>query len=66
MENQRLLLCDGVKRTTNKPKRKNLIHLQFTRYYLSEVREKLLKGEKLSDLEIREGLNRIKEGEVYK
>ncbi len=58
-EEERLLVCDGVRRSLNRPKKKNPIHLQFTNYYLDSIREKLIKGEKILDSEIKEGLREL-------
>lgn len=58
-------MCDGQKRKIENPKKKNLIHVQFTNYYLEDLRRKILKGEPISNFAIKEGLKRLAEkGEV--
>lgn len=67
VENERVLVCDGEKRKIEKPKRKNLIHLQFTNYYLWDIRDKLLKGQRVLNEEVRNGIRRfVGEEEVCK
>jgi ribosomal protein L14E/L6E/L27E len=50
------LIADGKKRTVSKPKKKNMKHLVFTDYRSGELYEKLVSGEHVTDLMIREAL----------
>ncbi len=46
-------LVDGEIKTTKKPKRKNIKHVQPTNYVIDQIREKLLEGTKVADEEIK-------------
>ncbi|KUK13125.1 MAG: KOW domain-containing RNA-binding protein [Synergistetes bacterium] len=66
LEGDRLVLCDGEKRSIERPKKKNIIHVQFTNQFLEDIRNMLLRGEIPSNSEVRSGLRRLtkKEGGV--
>ncbi len=59
LEKERVLVCDGEKRKLEKPKLKNPIHLQFTNYYLREIRDKILSGQRIFNEEIRNAIRRL-------
>lgn len=61
VDGERLILCDGKRRPIERPKRKNVIHVQFTNYFLEDVRNKLFSGEMPSNLDIKIGLDRLTE-----
>jgi len=52
-----VLVADGLRRKLEKPKRKNLRHLLITPRVITEVEEKLTKGIRLNNAELRRRLN---------
>ena len=51
-----VLLADGDLRRVEKPKKKKIKHLIPTDYVASEIQEKLVKGVKISNSEIKKAL----------
>jgi len=58
MAGGRVLLVDGRIRTVNKPKKKNIKHLQPYRCVIPEIKERIRLG-KLDDKAVRNALNMI-------
>jgi len=52
----RVLVVDGLSRRVFNPKKKNPKHLRACSYVAEEVREKVARGERVTDAEIRRAL----------
>ena len=48
-----VLVCDGRLRKVENPKKKKLMHLNISNDYATEIREKLMAEEKITNSEIR-------------
>jgi hypothetical protein len=59
-----VLVADGVRRQTVKPKKKNVKHLRIHSKPVAEISEKLAGGRRVSDLKVRELLRVFVEKEV--
>ncbi|NLY74229.1 MAG: RNA-binding protein [Firmicutes bacterium] len=55
-----LLLVDGHKHPLAKPKRKNIKHVRVTMYVAKDIEERVLRGEPLSNSQIKSALERLK------
>lgn len=60
LENQMLRLADGDMRRLEKSKIKKIKHVAKTNFVIEEIQEKLSKGLKLNNAELRRGLDRYK------
>ncbi|NLW08183.1 MAG: RNA-binding protein [Clostridia bacterium] len=56
---RRVYMVDGSLRTTAKPKLKNIIHIQAAKAIDTEIAERLSRGEKVTDAEIRQAISRL-------
>ena len=54
-----VLIANGVNRSMDKPKKKKLKHLEFKPEVLTIIRDKILKGQKVFDAEIRKSLESL-------
>ncbi|NLI60202.1 MAG: RNA-binding protein [Clostridiales bacterium] len=54
-----VLIANGANRSVDKPKKKKMKHLELRPDYLGKIRDKLLKGQKLFDSEIRKSLETL-------
>lgn len=55
-----VLIVNGINRTMEKPKKKKIKHLEFLPYFLHNIREKIVNGQKVFDAEIRKNLETFK------
>lgn len=55
-----LTLTDGVKHPLAKPKKKNIKHVKVSMCVDKDLEERLLRGESLSNLQIRMAIERLK------
>lgn len=51
-----VLIANGTNRSVDKPKKKKIKHLEPKPEYLEIIRDKILKGQKVFDAEIRKSL----------
>ena len=51
-----VLVANGANKTVDKPKRKKLMHLQGMNAVCGEIREKLIKNQKVDDVALRTAL----------
>ncbi|NLJ41800.1 MAG: RNA-binding protein [Clostridiales bacterium] len=54
-----VLIANGTNRSMDKPKKKKLKHLEFKPEVLTIIRDKILKGQKVFDAEIRKSLESL-------
>ncbi|MGI6371579.1 MAG: RNA-binding protein [Caldicoprobacterales bacterium] len=59
IDHEYVLIANGRNRTIDKPKKKKIKHLEARPDVLSGIREKLLRGQKVFDAEIRKGLDAL-------
>ncbi len=68
LNNDHVLVADGRKRTVERPKKKNRKHLALTLRVAEEITAKLSAGDRVSDEEIVDAIQRLgenkKEGEI--
>ncbi|MBP2071989.1 MULTISPECIES: KOW domain-containing RNA-binding protein [Thermoanaerobacterium] len=62
-DEKHVLIADGDLRKIEKPKKKKLIHLQKYNEVDETIREKILKGETVTNAEIKNALKQFKCGE---
>jgi ribosomal protein L14E/L6E/L27E len=55
-----LVLTDGVKHPITKPKKKNIKHVKISMCVDKDIEEKLLRGESLSNSQIKSAIERLK------
>lgn len=55
-----VLIANGTNRSVDKPKKKKIKHLNLMPDYLDSIRDKLLKGQKVLDADIRKSLESLK------
>ncbi len=56
---KRVYVVDGILRRVHKPKLKNIIHLQTVNRGDPSIAERLNRGEKITDLEVRKIIERL-------
>ena len=54
-----ILLSDGDIRKVEKPKKKKIKHVRLTDYVLEEIKQKLIKSEKINNSEIKKYLLKV-------
>ena len=59
LDHEYVLIANGTNRSVDKPKKKKLKHIELKPNYLDNIREKLLKGQKVLDAEIRKSLESL-------
>ena len=59
--NEYVFLVDGKNKPLSKPKKKKVKHVLATNFFAEELAEKLTKGQRVQDAEIRKTLNFFKE-----
>lgn len=61
LDDRFVLIADGDKRKFDRPKRKNILHLEFLDYVSDEVRESLLQSGKVTNSKLRYAMNKFLE-----
>jgi len=59
LDHEYVLIANGTNRSIDKPKKKKLKHLDIKPNYLDNIRDKILKGHKVLDAEIRKSLDNL-------
>lgn len=59
LDQEYVLIANGTNRSIDKPKKKKLKHVDIRPNYLDNIREKLLKRQKVLDAEIRKSLDNL-------
>jgi len=59
LDQEYVLIANGTNRSIDKPKKKKLKHVDIRPNYLDNIREKLLKRQKVLDAEIRKSLENL-------
>jgi len=59
IDDRLVMVVDGDLRTVEKPKVKNIRHLQPTNYYAAAIAEKMARGDPLSNWEVRKAIEEL-------
>jgi len=62
-EGKRVLLVDGFNRKLERPKKKNILHIQLTNVVNPDIKDKLQKGDLVRDEEIYKFVKKLYEKE---
>lgn len=60
IDEEYVLIANGTNRSIDKPKKKKIKHLELSPECLNIIRDKILKGQKVFDAEIRKNLEPLK------